>query len=63
VQVGTSLKGETGFSLNRKYFKEKKVAQNELKAKIAEKAGFDFNRKLTAAVFTVKITVENFEVK
>lgn len=62
-QVGTSLKGETVFSLNRKYFKEEKVEQNELKTKIAETARIDFNRKLTAAVFTGKITAENFEVK
>ena len=62
-QVGTSLKGETVFSLNRKYFKEEKVAQNELKAKITKTAGIDFNRKLTAAVFTGKIISENFEVK
>jgi cephalosporin-C deacetylase-like acetyl esterase len=62
-QVGTSLKGETVFSLNRKYFKEEKVEQNELKAKITETAGIDFSRKLTAAVFTGKITTENFEVK
>ena len=62
-QVGTSLKGETVFSLNQKYFKEEKVAQNELKAKIAETAGIDFDRKLTAAVFTGKIVAENFEVK
>ena len=62
-QVGTSLKGETVFSLNRKYFKEEKVAQNELKAKITETAGIDFNCKLVAAVFTGKITTENFEVK
>ena len=62
-QIRTSLKGETVFSLNRKYFKEEKVAQNKLKAKIAETAGIDFSRKLTAAVFTGKITAENFEVK
>ena len=62
-QIATSLKVETIFSLNRKYFKEEKVAQNELKAKITKTAGIDFNRKLTAAVFTGKITVENFEVK
>jgi cephalosporin-C deacetylase-like acetyl esterase len=62
-QIGTSLKGETVFSLNRKYFKEEKVAQNELKAKITETAGIDFNRKLTSAVFTGKITTENLEVK
>jgi cephalosporin-C deacetylase-like acetyl esterase len=62
-QVGTSLKGETVFSLNQKYFREEKVPQNELKGKIAEKAGIDFNHKLAAAVFTGKITTENFEVK
>jgi len=62
-QVGTSLKGETVFSLNQKYFREEKVPQNELKAKIAETAGIDFNRKLDAAVFTGKIVSENFEVK
>jgi cephalosporin-C deacetylase-like acetyl esterase len=62
-QVGTSLKGETVFSLNRKYFREEKVPQKELKAKITEIAGIDFSRKLTAAVFTGKITAENFEVK
>jgi cephalosporin-C deacetylase-like acetyl esterase len=62
-QVGTSLKGETVFSLNRKYFKEENVTQNELKAKIAEIAGIEFKRKLTAAVFTGKIVSENFEVK
>lgn len=62
-QVGTSLKGETVFSLNRKYFKQEKVAQNELKEKITETAGIVFNRKLTAAVFTGKMVSENFEVK
>jgi hypothetical protein len=62
-QVATSLKGETVFGLNRKYFKEEKVAQNVLKEKITETAGIDFNLKLTAAVFTGKILTENFEVK
>jgi len=62
-QVATSLKGETVFNLNRKYFKGEKVAQNELKETIAETAGIDFSRKLTAAVFTGKIVFENFEVK
>ena len=62
-QTGTSMKCETVFSLNQKYFKKEKVAQNELKAKIAETAGVDFSRKLTAAVYTGKITAENFEVK
>jgi hypothetical protein len=62
-QVGTSLKGETVFSLNQKYFKEKKVTQNELQAKITETTGIVFNRKLTTAVFTGKINSGNFEIK
>jgi cephalosporin-C deacetylase-like acetyl esterase len=62
-QIGTSLNGETVFSLNRKYFKVEIVAQNELKAKIKETAGFDFSSKLTASVFTGKMVSENFEVK
>ena len=62
-QIGTSLKDETVFSLNQKNFKEEKVAQNELKVKIAETAGIDFSRKFTTAVFTGKIVSENFEVK
>lgn len=62
-QVGTSLKGETVYSLNLKYFKEEKVPQNMFKEKIADIAGIDFNRQLTAAVFTGKIVSEKFEVK
>ena len=62
-QVGTSLKGETVYSLNLKYFKEEKVPQIMLKEKIADIAGIDFDRKLTAAVFTGKIDSEKFEVK
>jgi cephalosporin-C deacetylase-like acetyl esterase len=62
-QVGTSLKGETVFSLNRKYLREEKIPQKELKAKIAEIAGIEFKRTLTATVFTGKIVSENFEVK
>jgi cephalosporin-C deacetylase-like acetyl esterase len=62
-QVGTSRKGETVFSLNQKYFNEKKVPHKELKEKIAEIAGIEFKRTLTAAIFTGKIVEENFEVK
>ena len=62
-QVGTSLKGETVFSLNQKYFKKRKLPQNEVKQKIGEIAGIDFNRKLTSAVFTGKIIEKDFEVK
>jgi hypothetical protein len=62
-QVGTSLRGETVYSLNLKYLNKDKVPQNKLKEKIAEIAGIDFNRILTAAVFTGKIAEKDFEVK
>lgn len=62
-QVGTSLKGETVFSLNQKYFSPEVVPQNELKQKIKEVAGINFNRQLTAAVYTGKIPKEGFDVK
>ena len=62
-QVATTLKGETIFSLNKKYFKKTKVPQNELKAKIAELSGIKFDKKYTAAVFTGKIIEKESEVK
>jgi hypothetical protein len=62
-QVGTSLKGETVFSLNQKYFKKSEIPQNELKGKITELSGIKFDRKLSAAVFTGKIMNDDFEVK
>ena len=62
-QAGTSLKGETVFSLNQKYFKKTEISQDELKQKIAELSGIDFNRNLTAAVFTGKMDKKDFEVK
>ncbi|HRX12402.1 MAG TPA: acetylxylan esterase, partial [Draconibacterium sp.] len=62
-QVGTSLKGETVFSLNKKHFEKTEIPQNELKKKITELSGIDFNRNLTAAVFTGKIDEKDFEVK
>jgi cephalosporin-C deacetylase-like acetyl esterase len=62
-QVGTSLKGETVFNLNQKYFSKKEVFENELKQKIKVTAGIDFNRKMTAAVYTGKIIREGFEIE
>jgi len=62
-QVGTSLKGETVFSLNKKHFEKTEIPQNELKHKITELSGIDFKRNLTAAVFTGKIDEKDFEVK
>lgn len=62
-QVGTSLKGETVFSLNQKYFKKIEIPQNELKVKMVELSGIKLNRKYTSAVFTGKIVEKDFEVK
>jgi cephalosporin-C deacetylase-like acetyl esterase len=62
-QVGTSLKGETVFSLNQKYFSKNVVPENELKQKIQKISGIKFNQVLTAAVYTGKITKEGFDVK
>ena len=62
-QAGTSLKGETIFSLNQKYFSKKEPFGNELQQKIKETAGIDFNRKMTAAVYTGKIISEGFEIE
>jgi cephalosporin-C deacetylase-like acetyl esterase len=61
-QVGTSLKGETVFSLNQKYFQKEGVSKNELIQKIKEISGIEFNRKMTAAVFTGKIPKEGYDV-
>ncbi len=61
-QVGTSLKGETIFSLNKKHFSKEEIPQNELKLKIKKISGVDFNRKLTSAVFTGKIPMKRCEV-
>ena len=53
-QIQTSIKGETTFSLNQKYFTKNELSVDELKEKIKELSGVKFNRKLTAAVFTGK---------
>ena len=61
-QVGTSLKGETVFSLNRKYFSKNMDSEEKLKQKIKEISGVDFSRKLESAVFTGRIVKNNFIV-
>ena len=62
-QIGTSFNCETVFNLNRKYFPGKKVAENDLPKKVAQIAGIDFQRNLTAAVYTGKFTKNNIEVQ
>lgn len=62
-QIGTSLKGETIFSLNQKYFSGKEITPIELKRKIVELSGIEFKRELKAAVYTGKIIEANYKVK
>lgn len=62
-QLSSSVKGETVFDLNKKYFAPKKIQKNKLKEKITELTGIQFNRKLTTAVYTGKIKAKNFEVE
>lgn len=62
-QVATSFKGETVFSLNRKYVKEHKTVGIELNTKVVEIAGIELDRKFTAAVFTGKFSENEAEVK
>jgi cephalosporin-C deacetylase-like acetyl esterase len=62
-QVGTSYQCETVFNLNQKYFPGKNVPKNELPKKVAQTAGIDFQRKLTAAVYTGKFTKADFPVE
>jgi cephalosporin-C deacetylase-like acetyl esterase len=62
-QVGTSLKGETVFSLNEKYFKKKEVPQNKLQETIKNISGINLDYKLTASVYTGKIPGDTFEIK
>jgi cephalosporin-C deacetylase-like acetyl esterase len=62
-QVETSFDCETIFTLNQKYFPGKKVPENELPQKVAQTAGIDFQRKLTAAVYTGKFAENDFHVQ
>ncbi len=62
-QVGTSLKGETVFSLNEKYFSKKEVSQDKLKETIKNISGVNFDYKLTTSVYTGKIPGDTIEIK
>lgn len=53
-QLQTSPGGETVFSLNRKYFSKTGLSAEELRMKIKELSGAEFNRKLVSAVYTGK---------
>ena len=61
-QVGTSLKGETVFSLNEKYFRKKEIRKNELRETIKNISGVNFDYQLTAGVYTGKIPGDIFEI-
>ena len=62
-QLQTSNLGETVFSLNQKYFSKKDLSGAELNEKIKELAGVEFNRELTAAVYTGKYFSEETEIE
>ena len=62
-QVGTSYQCETVFNLNQNYFPGKNVPENELPKKVTQTAGIEFQRKLTAAVYTGKFTKTDFPVE
>lgn len=55
-QVASSLKGNTVFELNQRYYSAKSLPQGSVKDKIKTTAGINFDRKLTAAVFTGKFS-------
>ncbi len=62
-QLQSSIKGETIFNLNQKYFSKETIDENSLKEKIIELSGIKFNRKMTAAVYTGKVFATDFEVE
>lgn len=62
-QIGTSFDCETVFDLNRNYFPGKNVSKNEIPQKVAQTAGIDFQRKLTAAVYTGKFSNNEFQIE
>ncbi len=62
-QVSTSHKGETVFSLNKKYYTKEELDEKELQEKIIELSGVQFQRKLKSAVFTGKFNTKNYEVE
>lgn len=62
-QVGSSLKGNTVFELNQRYYSARKSPQSPVKDKIKTTAGINFERKLTAAVFTGKFSKGEAEVE
>ena len=61
-QLQTSLKGETVFTLNQKYYSKKELTKFEVREKIKELCGVEFNRNLTAAVYTGKYFTEQTEI-
>ncbi len=62
-QLGTSVKGKTVYDLNKEYFSKEDLTATELKEKIEELSGVDFDRTLTAVVYTGKYKTENHEVE
>jgi len=62
-QLKTSVKGKTVFDLNKMYFTKEELNGTFLKEKLRELSGVEFNRKLTAAVYTGIYKTENHEAE
>lgn len=61
-KVGTSLGGNTVFDLNKKYFTKVSLPKDEIKEKVKELSGINFNRNYTAGVFTGKFIKEEIDI-
>lgn len=62
-QIGSSLKGNTVFDLNQKYFSKTNISKDLFVGKVKEIAGIDFERKLTGSVYTGKFLIDETEIE
>ncbi|SHE32300.1 Cephalosporin-C deacetylase [Mariniphaga anaerophila] len=62
-QVGNSYDCKSVFDLNQKYFSEEKLSMKKLPGKVKQVAGIDFDRNITAAVYTGRFDYKAFNVE
>ena len=62
-QLQSSDIGKTTFQLNQENYSKKGIPKNQLKEKIMEFSGINFDNKLTTAVYTGKYLTEKLEIK
>lgn len=62
-QLQSSIKGKTVFDLNQEYYSKKEIPIDLLKDKVIELSGIEFNRKMTAAVYTGKFFADGYVVE